>query len=252
MKKIYRNRLPKDKEVKNTNVRVENGEVVVEVELKDKFEPKDGDFLAIDGGIFIYNPNSEAIHIGLNGYYAGMCSSKNIYIYKNGEDDGFGSIYNEGLRYATPEEKSAFLERLEKVYGKKWNAEKKCLEDIYIPKFGDIVRIEHPDVDCFKRNYVISIFPNKEVPKKSVDDFFDIANVNMDGYVDIDDPRASYNHNHVYLASPSEKKELFDKLAEVGKGWNEGTKRLEDIRWKPKLNEVYFHIDIYGNVLSNK
>lgn len=123
MKKIYKNRLPKDKEVKNTNVRVENGDVVVEVELKDKFEPKS----------------------------------------------------------------------------------------------GDIVRIEYPEAKSYKRNYVISIFPDKEVPKGSVNRFFDIATVNMDGNINIKHSLAAYNIDHVYIASPSEKKELFDKLAEVGK-----------------------------------
>lgn len=130
MKRTYVNRLPKNEEVKNTNVRIENGKLIVEVNFKEKFEPKDGDFLVINGGIFIYNPNSEAIHIGLNGYYACIDYSKNIYIYKNGGYDGFGSMYDEEIRYATTEEKSDFIARLEKEYHKRWNAEKKCLEDI--------------------------------------------------------------------------------------------------------------------------
>lgn len=157
MKKIYKNRLPKDKEVKSTNVRVENDEVVVEVELKDKFEPK----------------------------------------------------------------------------------------------FGDIVRVEYPEAHSFRRNYVISIFPNKEVPKKSVDYFFDIATVDMNGYVEIDDSRATYNHNHVYIASPSEKKELFDKLAGVGKRWNEETKQLENIRWRAKKGEAFYFVSNEGNNVMN-
>lgn len=54
MKKTYKNQLLKGMEVESTNVRVENGEVVVDVELKEKFHPKDGDFLVDnDGDVFI-------------------------------------------------------------------------------------------------------------------------------------------------------------------------------------------------------
>lgn len=56
MKKIYINRLPKDMEVENTSVRVENGDIIVEVECKEKFQPKDGDFLVSRYGYtFIYS-----------------------------------------------------------------------------------------------------------------------------------------------------------------------------------------------------
>lgn len=56
MKKVYKNRLPKNTEVLNVNTKVVNGEVVVTIELKDRFQPKDGDFLIdADGDIFIYS-----------------------------------------------------------------------------------------------------------------------------------------------------------------------------------------------------
>lgn len=53
---------------------------------------------------------------------------------------GFSNMWTpaEGCRFATQEEKSAFLERLDKEFHKKWNAEKKKLEDIrWTPKKGD-------------------------------------------------------------------------------------------------------------------
>lgn len=138
MKRTYINRLPKNEEVKNTNVRIENGELIVEVDFNEKFQPKDGDFLVINGGIFIYNPNSKAIHIGLNGYYVCMDFSKKIYIYENGGYDGFGSMYDEEIRYSTIKEKADFLERLEKEFQKRWNAETKQLEDIrWIPNINE-------------------------------------------------------------------------------------------------------------------
>lgn len=56
MKKKYKNRLPKGAEVKGYIAHVENGEIIVEVELKDKFLPKDGDFLVSSlGNVFIYS-----------------------------------------------------------------------------------------------------------------------------------------------------------------------------------------------------
>lgn len=51
--------LPQNKEVQNTKVRVENGEVFVDVEFKEKFDPKDGDFLYCENcGVFICRSNS--------------------------------------------------------------------------------------------------------------------------------------------------------------------------------------------------
>lgn len=40
MKKIYKNDLPKGTEVESTNIKVENGQIFVEVEFKEKFHPK--------------------------------------------------------------------------------------------------------------------------------------------------------------------------------------------------------------------
>lgn len=126
MKRTYVNRLPKNEEVKNTNVRVENGELIVEVEFEDKFEPKDGDFCATDNGcIFIYNSNYKLRSNYLLGYYVGIDCYNDITI---NEDNRFG--FSNEVRCATPEEKAAFLSRLEKECGKRWNPVTKNLEDI--------------------------------------------------------------------------------------------------------------------------
>lgn len=240
MKRTYVNRLPKGDEVKNTNVIIENGELIVEVEFKEKFEPKDGDFLASDNDVFIYNGKQTEESYGA---YLGVLGNGKID--KALTNDSWTD--KASCRYATELEKKAFLLRLEKEYGKKWNAKRKCLEDIYIPKFGDIVRIEYPGVNRYKRNYVISIFPDKEVPEKSVAGFFDIANIDMNGNIGIkDDAYSYYNYNHVFLASESEKQELFDKLTEVGKRWNPETKQLEDIRWRAKKGGKYYRVTTSG------
>lgn len=246
MKKTYKFTIPQDKEVLSNNVRIENGQVLVDVELKKKFQPKDGDFVITDmNGIYIYNSNYKT-ECGLNGFYAGISIAKGVSI-SNGRK-GFAKA----IRYATPKEKADFLARLEKECHKTWNAEKKCLEDVYVPKFGDIVRIEHPDCNIkYKRQHVISIFPNKEVPTKSVSGFFDIAAIDMNGNIRVgDESHSYYNHGFVKKASEAEKQELFSKLAEVGKRWNAETKQLEDIRWRAEKGEVFHYVSGSLEVLS--
>lgn len=238
MKKTYKFSLPQSKEVEKTNIRVENGEILVDVEFKDKFEPKDGDFVVSSYRcVFIYSSNiasDEYTYSSYCGEYAGGC----------GISTTFSNNWTkrEGCRYATEAEKSAFLNRLEKEYHKRWNTKTKTLEDIYIPKFGDIVRIGTPN-KIFKRDYIISIFPNKDIPKNNVSGFFNIAGVNLNGDVWIGGFGGYYNSADIREATESEKQELFDKLAKVGKRWNAETKTLEDIRWMPNLNEKYYFID---------
>lgn len=227
MEKTYKFMIPQNKEVESTKVRVENGEMFVDVEFKDKFHPKDGDFLSSSrGNVFIYNGKYTNIQYGA---YIGI-DAYNTIIKCNPLSAGW--TIKEGCRFATPEEKSSFLERLEKECHKTWNVEKKCLEDIYVPKFGDIVRIEHSDITEFKRNYVLSIYPDKKMPTKDENDFFDIVSINMNGHIRVDDARAAYKHGFVFMASEAEKKELYDKLAEVGKLWNQETKKLENLKFE--------------------
>lgn len=125
MKKIYKNRLPKNEEVKNTNVKIENGELIVEVEFKERFEPKDGDFVVTNNGcIFIYNSNYSGLcKENSAGFYVGVDAFGNIVI-------NDGGIFSRPERLATEQEKSTFLKRIEKELHKKWNAGKKCLEDV--------------------------------------------------------------------------------------------------------------------------
>lgn len=123
MKKTYKNTLPKNMEVKSINIRIENGEVLVDVELKDEFEPKDGDFLvSSSGNIFIYKAYT---CLGY-GAYCGIDTCNTIVC--NYTTPAW--TCKQGCRFATSEEKAAFLARLEKECGKKWNEETKELEDI--------------------------------------------------------------------------------------------------------------------------
>lgn len=124
MKRTYVNRLPKNEEVKNTDVKIENGKLIVEVEFEDKFQPKDGDFCVSDAGFIFIVHNTYNVGRQMRAFsYIGE-SDNNKEIFKN-----LTYTINNG-RYATPEEKESFLERLEKECGKRWNAETKELEDI--------------------------------------------------------------------------------------------------------------------------
>lgn len=231
MKKSYKNNLPKELEVLGVGVRVENGELIVDVEFKKKFDPKDGDFLVSNTGIFICKIGEK---------------DNNLYAYA-GEDNGKVCVDVEGMiwalrsncRYAISEEKSAFLERLEKECNKRWNAEKKCIEDIYVPKYGDIVKV-YTRIRKYKRNYMICIYPNKEFCGDN--DFFEPPYISLNGNLILDDTAGSIN-SIISPALESEKKELFDKLAEVGKRWNPETKKLENIRWRAKKRESYYIIN---------
>ena len=126
MKKKYRNKLPKGAEVKGYIAHVDNGEIVVEVELKDRFQPKDGDFLvsAYDC-VFIYS-DKEAETSDL---YCCYCGEYREHL---GVQTTFSDNWTEkkGCRFATPEKKSAFLEKLESEAHLRWNAETKKLEPI--------------------------------------------------------------------------------------------------------------------------
>lgn len=259
MEKTYKFELPQSKEVESTNVRIEDGKVFVDVKFKERFQPKDGDFLVLgykdkDGSCYWISiikkfEKVDDITILTTDYV------NYIFLADGNQSDCLNKIEfdvetsaAEEVRYATEKEKADFISRLEKEYGKRWNAEKKCLEDIYIPKFGDIVKVcINVEYDGM-RDYMICIFPNKPLPTKSDGVFFDIANIGRSGEL-------YYNcgymcSNKIIHASESEKKELFDRLARVGKYWNEETKQLEDIRWRAEKGQFFHYVNGDLNILS--
>lgn len=127
MKKKYRNRLPKDAEVKGYIAHVENGEIIVEVELKDRFQPKDGDFCVSSlGNVFIYCVKELLSSDLYCGCYCVFCSEEGQII------TCYTKLHTkkDGCRYATPEEKDDFLKRLETEERLRWNADTKKLEPI--------------------------------------------------------------------------------------------------------------------------
>lgn len=178
MKRTYVNRLPKNEEVKNTNVRIENGELIVEVEFEDRLKPKDGDFLVTNiGCIFIYNTKYNLRF--LKGFYVGINADDEIVI--SDKTSGYSGVE----RFATEKEKSDFLERLEKECGKRWNAEKKCLEDIrwkpndgdyyfFIDSDGKIKRTRNVSHWDFIRVSINNCFPTEEAAQPYVEKIKDI------------------------------------------------------------------------------
>ena len=60
------------------------------------------------------------------------------------------------------------------------------------------------------------------------------------------------NAEYIRPATEEEKKLLIDKLAEVGKKWNPGTKSIEDVRWRAGICCLYYYINLFGDVEYNK
>lgn len=124
MKKTYKNRLPKNMEASSINAKVVDGEIIVEVEMKERFHPKDGDFCVTKNGcIFIFNSNYK--YSDILGYYVGIDGAGRITINRTNRE-GFGGVE----RLARESEKNTLLERLENEFHKRWNPETKELEDI--------------------------------------------------------------------------------------------------------------------------
>lgn len=130
MKKTYRSQLPKNMEVKDVKLNIENGEVVIDIEFKEKFIPNDGDFVVDDDGdVFIVWKDGNTNFS--NGAY--VCIDK-----ANNEIVTGVWNHSSAVRLATEKEKSDFLNILENEFHKTWNAEMKCLENAkWKPKISE-------------------------------------------------------------------------------------------------------------------
>lgn len=114
-------------------VKVDGGKVVTEFEPKEEvWLPKDGDFYAVDNGngtssISIYNGNYIPNFENLVPFYCGVDKYGTLRINVPNKGFGFGDYYE--IRPATEAEKQRLLDALAKE-GKRWNTEKKCIEDL--------------------------------------------------------------------------------------------------------------------------
>ena len=133
MKKQHKIQLPKGKKVTMTNVDFENGVITVNVELENrkeqKYEPKAGDFVYVKAGyeyIAIFKKEvGEDMYVYANWNMSfsvskiTVCDSIPLYYINDIKE----------IRPATERERKILIDKLAEV-GKRWNEEKKCLEDV--------------------------------------------------------------------------------------------------------------------------
>ena len=127
MKKTYKITLPKRAEVKFATTRIVDGKFEVAVEFKDKYVPKDGDIVcdpvSCCGVVAICAGTNKAGGIKTHAAYL---MHEDIIDARFSED---GLCETDNCRPATEAEKQRLFDALAKQ-GKRWNAEKKCVEDV--------------------------------------------------------------------------------------------------------------------------
>lgn len=198
----------------------------------EPYKPKDGDFLISKKAdyMFIYNERG-----GLKtSFYAGLhLSSKDITISEDCIYAASGDCIK-GYRAATDDEIRMMLDALHKE-GKDWNAEKKCIEDIWKPKDGDFVTAY---------NIRVLICRNPIVNKDYIGyDFDTYASLELHSkYLSISDPHY-IEQLDIRPASEEEKQILLDALHKVGKEWDAEKKKVIKYKWKPKYGEDYFTLE---------
>lgn len=119
---------------KTVTVKVDGEQVITEFKPEEKkFEQEDGDILSgvpfpLCKCILIYKgANQFGGILAYAGFIEGLGTQK-LYISENGEYSSYGLV-SQYLRYATEEEKQRLFDALAKE-GKRWNAEKKRVEDL--------------------------------------------------------------------------------------------------------------------------
>ena len=121
MKKTYKIKLPKGANIDTVETNENNGVLEVAVALKKKYAPKDGDVVCCKDIIVIYAGTNERGGIMT---YAALHEQRLQTVVC---EKGWG--YTSEYRLATEAEKQRLFDALAKE-GKRWNAEKKCIEDL--------------------------------------------------------------------------------------------------------------------------
>lgn len=124
MNKIYKIQLPQNKEIQNIKTNIKDGTIEVEVELKEKWEPRDGDICYCSRTYYDCSEKIEYIIIYGEINRPSLCN-------KNGEGWKYSCysnwIYN-SIRPATEDEKRLLFDALAKK-GKMWDAENRKVVD---------------------------------------------------------------------------------------------------------------------------
>ena len=122
MEKTYKITLPKWAEATYITTGVTDGVLEVTVGMEQKYVPKDGDIVTSSRGIIaIYAGTNETEGIMT---YAALHGQR---LQTVARERGWGCTFE--YRPATEAEKQRLFDALAK-YGKRWNAEKKCIEDL--------------------------------------------------------------------------------------------------------------------------
>lgn len=121
MKKTYRITLPKGARVGTIDAKVDNGTLNVTVGLVKSYMPKDGEIVNGMDTIAIYAGTNK---IGGIMTYAALHGQRLQTVFS---EEGWG--YTDYYHPATEAEKRRLFDALAKQ-GKRWNAEKKCIEDL--------------------------------------------------------------------------------------------------------------------------
>lgn len=120
-----------------------------------------------------------------------------------------------------------------------------CMEEEYVPKNGDFIRIVG-NIQDYIAIYKVSSYVNQRQNKLS---FHALLGKTSDKLV-INDWIFSRG---VFPATTDEIRKLEEALAEKGKRWNAEKKCIEDLpRWRADLNEAYFFITANCNIMETK
>lgn len=179
MKKTYKITLPKGANISTVETNDNNGVLEVTVDMGQKYVPKDGDVVSCKEVIVIY--------AGTNGN-GGIMTYAALHEQRlQTEVCGIGWGYTCDYRPATEAEKQSLFDALAKQ-GKRWNAEKKCIEDLprwraslngkylYISPQGEIIE-EERECGAFideKRYNIGNYFRTREAAEKVAGQIRDI------------------------------------------------------------------------------
>lgn len=127
MNKTYKIQLPRNKEAQNIKTRIKDGIIEVEVALKEKWEPRDGEICYIEAyyeHIFIFNKLDDDViaYVAFTPCTKQLSNFNKIAIICDTDDI-------RKFRPATDEEKKELFDALDEQ-NKRWNAEKKVIEDV--------------------------------------------------------------------------------------------------------------------------
>lgn len=232
--------LPENKVAENISVKTENNQIIVNYNLKEKFNLKKGEIYYVEsttGNKFICIYKEIANHYFRN--YASLFNLTCLYCNHSGINADChvrNIIY---IRKVTLQEKESLFNTLAKE-GKQWNAKKMCVEDILNPKDGDFLADEDGNV---------FIYSSESISKDTFGCY--CGTYEGDGAIGLSKSLNWTFKEGCRYATELEKQEFLEKLKEAGYTWNSEKKCLEEYIWKLKKGEKYFYIGINLKVYSN-